>query len=167
MPIPSAQAAASRWGGSVAPKTFARRWRMILSPRLMAVRVRLRRPPPPAAGPREAPREPRRGRESAASGAPGRALLAGADATVAVSSAQTNGGLIQITTGAAHGRTTGDKVFITGVTGTTEANGGWIVTVDDATNITLQGSTFTNAYISGGTVRTGFGWTITDGGLAP
>jgi surface protein len=100
----------------------------------------------------------------AASGAPGRALLAGTAATVAVSSAQSNGGLIQITTGAAHGRTTGDKVFITGVTGTTEANGGWLVTVDDSTNITLQGSTFTNAYVSGGTVRTGFGWSITDGG---
>jgi surface protein len=100
----------------------------------------------------------------AASGAPGRALLAGTNATVAVSSAQSNGGLIQITTGAAHGRTTGDKVFITGVTGTTEANGGWLVTVDDSTNITLQGSTFTNAYVSGGTVRTGFGWSLTDGG---
>jgi hypothetical protein len=95
-----------------------------------------------------------------------RALLTRANATVTVTNAANNGlGLIRITTGAAHGRTTGDKVFISGVTGTTEANGGWIVTVIDATTIDLQASTFTNTYVSGGTVRSGYGWTITDGGL--
>jgi hypothetical protein len=83
-----------------------------------------------------------------------------------VTNAANNGsGLIRITTGSAHGRTTGNKVFISGVTGTTEANGGWIVTVINATTIDLQASTFTNSYVSGGTVRTGYGWTITDGGL--
>lgn len=95
-----------------------------------------------------------------------RALLTRANATVTVTNAVNNGsGLIRITTGAAHGRTTGDKIFISGVTGTTEANGAWIVTVIDATTVDLQASTFTNTYVSGGTFRTGYGWTITDGGI--
>lgn len=95
-----------------------------------------------------------------------RALLTRANSTVTVNNAVNNGsGLIRITTGAAHGRTTGDKIFISGVTGTTEANGGWIVTVIDATTVDLQSSTFTNTYVSGGTFRIGYGWTITDGGL--
>jgi surface protein len=95
-----------------------------------------------------------------------RALLTRANSTVTVTNAVNNGsGLIRITTGAAHGRTTSDKIFISGVLGTTEANGGWIVTVIDATTVDLQASTFTNAYTSGGTFRTGYGWTITDGGL--
>ena len=95
-----------------------------------------------------------------------RALLTRANSTVTVTNAANNGsGLIRITTGSAHGRTTGDKIFISGVTGTTEANGGWIVTVIDATNVDLQSSTFTNTYVSGGTFRIGYGWTITDGGL--
>lgn len=95
-----------------------------------------------------------------------RALLTGTNTTVTVTNAVNNGsGLIQITTGTAHGRTTGDKVFISGILGTTEANGGWRVTVIDATTIDLQASTFTNTYVSGGTVRTGYGWTITDGGI--
>jgi surface protein len=100
------------------------------------------------------------------SGQAGRDLLTRTNATVTVTNATNNGsGLIRITTGSAHGRTTGDKIFISGVTGTTEANGGWIVTVINATTIDLQASTFTNTYVSGGTVRTGYGWTITDGGL--
>jgi surface protein len=95
-----------------------------------------------------------------------RDLLTRTNATVTVTNAANNGsGLIRITTGVAHERTTGDKIFISGVTGTTEANGGWIVTVINATTIDLQESTFTNTYVSGGTVRTGYGWTITDGGL--
>jgi len=94
-----------------------------------------------------------------------RLLLSRANNTVSISNAANNGsGLIRITS-AAHGRTTGEKIFISGVIGTTEANGGWIVTVIDATTLDLQSSTFTNTYTSGGTLRTGYGWTITDGGL--
>lgn len=44
-----------------------------------------------------------------------------------------------------------DTVNVTGVGGTTEANGSWLVHVVDATHIELQGSTFVNAYTSGGT----------------
>jgi len=99
-------------------------------------------------------------------GSEGRALLTRTNATVAVSNAADNGsGLIRITTGTAHGLSTGNKIFIQNVGGTTEANGLWAVTVVDTTNIDLDGSTFTNGYTTGGTVRTGYGWTITDGGL--
>jgi hypothetical protein len=55
-------------------------------------------------------------------------------------------------TAAGHGFTTGDKVFISGVTGNTAANGGWTVTVIDANTFTLQGSSGNSNYISGGTV---------------
>jgi hypothetical protein len=71
----------------------------------------------------------------------------------AVNNAVTAGGLIKLTFSAAHGRTTGDAVWISDVVGTVEANGAWYCTVVDATNITLDGSTFTNAYVSGGTGR--------------
>jgi hypothetical protein len=47
---------------------------------------------------------------------------------------------------------TNDVVRVAGVTGTTEANGAWQITVIDATHLGLQGSTFANAYSSGGSV---------------
>jgi hypothetical protein len=72
--------------------------------------------------------------------------------TFAISNAINNGaGLIRITC-AANPFVTGDTVLISGVTGTTEANGRWIATVINSTTIDLQGSTFANAYVSGGNV---------------
>lgn len=72
----------------------------------------------------------------------------GTSVTTAVSS----GGLVKITTATAHGLTTDDVVYVTGILGTTEANGAWYVTVVDADEFTLQGSIFANAYVSGGAV---------------
>lgn len=61
-------------------------------------------------------------------------------------------GLIRITA-TGHGLSTGNVVDIGGVLGTTEANRtGWVVTVIDANTLDLQGSSFANAYVSGGTV---------------
>jgi hypothetical protein len=101
-----------------------------------------------------------------AAGTEGKALLTRTNATVNVSNAANNGsGLIRITTGSAHGLSTGNKVFIKDVGGTTEANGLWTVTVVSATEIDLQSSAFVNTYTTGGTVRTGYGWTVTDGGI--
>lgn len=61
-------------------------------------------------------------------------------------------GSIRITS-AAHGLQDGDYVFITGVTGTTEANGYWQIE-DVATNtFDLVDSTFANAYSANGTIR--------------
>jgi len=73
----------------------------------------------------------------------------------AITGAVTHGGLIQITA-AAHGFNTEDRITITGVGGTVEANAAkWRITVTGVNTFDLQGSTFTNAYTSGGTaVRT-------------
>lgn len=69
-----------------------------------------------------------------------------------VSGAVDNGsGLIRLTV-TTTGMTTGDVVAVGGVAGTIEANGIWTITVIDGTHLDLQGSTFVNAYTSGGTV---------------
>jgi hypothetical protein len=71
-----------------------------------------------------------------------------------VSGAANNGsGLIRLTVASTANIITGNKVTISGVTGTTEANGTWTVTLIDGAHIDLQGSTFTNAYVSGGTAN--------------
>jgi Ubiquitin-activating enzyme E1 FCCH domain len=57
-------------------------------------------------------------------------------------------------TAAAHGLTTGDTVYITGVGGTTEANGTFVVTVLSSSQFTLDSTTFTNAWTGGGYVYT-------------
>ena len=72
---------------------------------------------------------------------------------VSVTGAANNGsGLIRLAVTSTSGWTTGDIKAIQNVAGTTEANGNWTITVIDATHIDLQGSTFTHAYTSGGTV---------------
>lgn len=70
---------------------------------------------------------------------------------ITVSGAANSGGLIEITTSWRHGLNTGAEVIISGVTGTTEANGIIrTITVTANDKFTLDGSTFTNAYVSGG-----------------
>lgn len=69
-----------------------------------------------------------------------------------VAAVVSSAGLIRITTSTPHGLTTGDTVFITSVAGVTAANGAWTVTVVDSTKFTLDGSTFSGSYTSGGTV---------------
>lgn len=72
-----------------------------------------------------------------------------------VSGAADNGsGAIRLTVNTTADLVDGDWVRVALVTGTTEANGRWKATKVDATHIDLQGSTFTNAYTSGGEVRT-------------
>ena len=75
-------------------------------------------------------------------------------ASIGVTGASDNGsGLIRLTVASTSTFVTGQELIVGNVNGTTEANGGWMVTVVDPTHIDLQGSTFANAYISGGTVR--------------
>lgn len=82
---------------------------------------------------------------------------------VPVTGAANNGsGLIRITCSGGHPYVTGQKIFLTGIGGTTEANNipyttastfgnyWWYVTVINSTTFDLVGSTFTNAYTSGG-----------------
>lgn len=61
-------------------------------------------------------------------------------------------GLIRVTiTG--HGYSTDEYIAIRGVTGTTEANDDWKITVIDPDTFDLQSSSFDNTYVSGGTAR--------------
>jgi hypothetical protein len=72
--------------------------------------------------------------------------------TLTINNCADNGsGLIRTTTTATNALVTGQIVGIINVVGTTEANNVWTVTAIDATNFDLQGSTFSNAYSSGGT----------------
>lgn len=72
-----------------------------------------------------------------------------------ITGAANNGlGQIRLTTGSAHGLTTGWAAIVEGVGGTTEANQRWSsITVIDSTHIDLDASVFTHAYTSGGTLK--------------
>jgi hypothetical protein len=61
-------------------------------------------------------------------------------------------GEIRITVAPTATLTTGDIKAISGVGGTVEANGNWTITVVNGTTFDLDGSTFTNAWTSGGIV---------------
>lgn len=81
-------------------------------------------------------------------------LIPTAPAAINVTNAASNGsGLIRLTITSTSTLATGNEVSVAQVGGTSEANGSWIITVIDGTNIDLQGSTFLNAYTSGGTVQ--------------
>jgi hypothetical protein len=83
-----------------------------------------------------------------------------------ITNAVSVGGKIQITTTTAHGLVNGQKVFIYGVGGTTEANNYsnvfgrtnstgpayWVISVTSTTSFILLGSTFVNAFTAGGNV---------------
>jgi hypothetical protein len=85
-----------------------------------------------------------------------RLLGSNANAALTITAAANNGsGLIRLTVASTATFTTGQKKIVAGVTGTTEANGRWTITIVDATHIDLQGSIFTNAYVSGGTIGGG------------
>jgi len=79
-------------------------------------------------------------------------------------------GLIRITA-ASHGLSTGDEVIIADVGGTTEANGYFTVTNVSSSQFTLDGTTFSNAWTSGGGVYNGVSYLVnvanTSGGAAP
>jgi hypothetical protein len=73
--------------------------------------------------------------------------------TRSVSAVANNGaGAVRITTSAAHGLVTGDIVNVYGVGGVPGANNRFLATVVDATRIDLQGSAFSGAWTSGGTM---------------
>lgn len=74
---------------------------------------------------------------------------------VGVAGCTNNGGLIEVQTVSATTLITGATVTITGVLGTVEANVTAQITVLDSTHFTINGSTFTNTYVGGGTVTYG------------
>ena len=72
--------------------------------------------------------------------------------TAVTGSASGAGGVVELTVGSTAGITTGDTVSVYAVGGTTEANGYWTVTVNDGTHLSLTGTTWANAWTSGGVV---------------
>lgn len=88
-------------------------------------------------------------------------LLSGAGVTAAAAhtgslTGATNASPISVTA-TAHGFATGAKVTISGVLGNVNANGTFTITVVDANTFTLNGSTGSGSYTSGGTYKaTGF-----------
>src|SRR6202034_3839924 len=65
-----------------------------------------------------------------------------------------------VITSANDGLVTGDVVTITGVTGNTAANGTWTITVIDANDFSLNGSTGNGTYATGGTWTSFSTWSI-------
>jgi hypothetical protein len=61
-----------------------------------------------------------------------------------------NGGVVRLTVNATTQVALNDTIQVSGVLGTTEANGVFPATVIDATHLELQGSVFVNAYSGGG-----------------
>lgn len=91
--------------------------------------------------------------------------LRAGQAPVGINGVTNSAGLFQIQTSAAHGLTTGQTVFLSGIAGNPTANGTWVVTVIDATHYTLNGSTFAGSY-SGGGLQGGVGGSGQPGGLS-
>lgn len=61
------------------------------------------------------------------------------------------GGVVRLAVNNTVGVITGDVGIVSGITGTTEANGTWLLTVVDATHIEIPVA-FVHAYVAGGTV---------------
>jgi hypothetical protein len=81
---------------------------------------------------------------------------------VAITGAVSSGGKIQVLTASTSGLSNGDRVTINSITGTTEANGTWVISgLVLNTSFILEDSTFNNAYVSGGqwTKAGGFDYT--------
>jgi len=74
------------------------------------------------------------------------------DAAARTISNATNATPIVITTTVAHGYSSGDYVFVSGVLGNTAANGSWRIASASGSTFQLVGSAGNGAYASGGTV---------------
>lgn len=79
----------------------------------------------------------------------GSATISAGPSRTITGAANNGSGAIRITA-TGHGYATGDRVRVASIVGTTEANGDWIVDVITDNTFDLRGSTFTNAYVSGG-----------------
>jgi hypothetical protein len=62
------------------------------------------------------------------------------------------GGLVRLTVSNTARMATNDTGIVSGITGTTEANGTWPLRIIDQTHVELIGSVFVHAYVSGGTL---------------
>lgn len=81
-------------------------------------------------------------------------LIPTTPAALNVTNAANNGsGAIRLTISSTSTLSTNQEIVVANVGGTTEANGSWVITVVTSTTLDLVGSTFTNAYTTGGTVQ--------------
>ncbi len=78
--------------------------------------------------------------------------------TRAVTGTANSGGLVRLTLTTTRGLLTGNTMVVSGVVGTTEANGTWTITVIDTTHVDLQTSTYASGYVSGGATVTSAGY---------
>lgn len=79
-------------------------------------------------------------------------LQAASSTPLSVTGAANNGsGAVRLAVSSTSSFASGDTAYVTGVGGTTEANGIWTVDVMDGTHLDLRASTFTHAWTSGGT----------------
>jgi hypothetical protein len=74
-----------------------------------------------------------------------------------VTGAANNGGAIRLQLNSTAGLMYGNRLTVSGVLGTVEANGTWPISVVDGSHVDLVGSTFTHAYTSGGTASANTG----------
>jgi len=78
----------------------------------------------------------------------------GFDAALTITATANNGsGLVRLTMASTATLANGDVVQVLGIVGTVEANGSWVCTKFSATQIDLQASAYSNAWISGGTCQ--------------
>lgn len=91
---------------------------------------------------------------------PGTMHLPGTVLANVTGTADVGGTEIEITTDVPHGRANGDILRIASITGTTEANGVFAITVT-ATDKFKIGVPFANAWVSGGTIAIGGGALLT------
>lgn len=63
-----------------------------------------------------------------------------------------SGGVVRLQVTSSAQMQNNDTLVVSGIIGTIEANGTFLATIIDASHIELQGSTFVNAYVSGGSV---------------
>lgn len=75
-----------------------------------------------------------------------------------VTGAAAASGLVRLELVSTRGLMTDDVMVVSGIVGTTEANGIWTIEVIDDTHVDLIGTTFANAYVSGGTTSTQAGY---------
>jgi len=85
---------------------------------------------------------------------PASAVVAGTAAADADVSNASNTAPIKVTTLSPHGYVSGQVVLIEGVGGNTNANNTWLITVEDPTSFTLNGSSGNKNYTGGGTAYT-------------
>ena len=84
---------------------------------------------------------------------PGTYLVTSPFTTSVTGTASGAGSAVKLAVTSTSNFSTGDRVQVSSVGGTTEANGIWYITVNDSTHMTLTGSAFSNAWTSGGTVN--------------